>query len=163
MAFCTTRSQFAIGWLTGGNQRRFENLATMSPNPMGILASMAGESVGWCACGPRSRYALSTGPQSTIMRNRVRVEDETVWLLPCLFVREGYRGQGITYALISAAVELARTAGAIAIEGWPLAGSGSDAAERFLGREPMFDRLGFAPVDRPVPGRVIMRRELIAD
>jgi GNAT superfamily N-acetyltransferase len=163
MSFCTTRRQFAIGWLTGGNRRRFEGMAADSPNPMGILASLAGEPVGWCACGPRTRYALTTDPQSTVMRNRDRAEDETVWLLPCLFVREEHRAQGITYALIRAAVELARSSGAIAIEGWPLAGSDASPADGFLGRERVFDSLGFHLVDRPSPGRVLMRRELRAD
>jgi GNAT superfamily N-acetyltransferase len=163
MAFCTTRSQFALGWLNGGNQRRFEAMAAASPTPLGILASLAGEPVGWCACGPRSRYALATGPQSTIVRNRVRGEDESVWLLPCLFVRGGHRGHGVTYALVRGAVELARAAGAVAIEAWPVAGSDRTSADGFLGREQMFDQLGFSTVDRPNPGRVIMRRELIGD
>ena len=30
MAFCVTRSQFAAGWLNGGNQRRFGTLAAAS-------------------------------------------------------------------------------------------------------------------------------------
>jgi GNAT superfamily N-acetyltransferase len=88
---------------------------------MGILALRAAEPVGWCACGPR--YIAATTPRSKIMRNRARVEDEIVWLLPCLFVRAGRRGQGVTHALVRGAVELARREGACAIEGWPLAGS----------------------------------------
>ena len=84
---------------------------------MGILASQAAEPVGWCACGPRSRYVAATTPRSKIMQNRARDEDEIVWLLPCLFVRAGRRGQGVTHALVRAAVELARREGASAIEG----------------------------------------------
>ena len=38
-----------------------------------------------------------------------------VWLLPCLFVRVGHRARGITYALVQAAVDLARDQGASAI------------------------------------------------
>ena len=49
MAFCVTRSQFAAGWLNGGNQRRFGAMAAASSTPMGILASRAAEPVGWCA------------------------------------------------------------------------------------------------------------------
>jgi GNAT superfamily N-acetyltransferase len=163
MTFCVTRSQFAVGWLNGGNQRRFESIATTSPTPMGILASQDDEPVGWCACGPRSRYAAATSPRNKIMRNRVRAEDETVWLLPCLFVRAGRRGQGITHSLVRAAVELARREGAVAIEGWPLAGSEQRSADAFLGREQVFEDLGFSCVERPSPERVIMRLELSAD
>jgi GNAT superfamily N-acetyltransferase len=162
MSFCTTRSQFAIGWLTGGNRRRFEGMAAATPIPMGILASVGDSPVGWCACGPRSRYVSTSGPQATMMRNRAHDEDETVWLLPCLFVADGHRAQGISYALIRAAVALARSSGAVAIEGWPLAGSDRSPADGFLGRERVFDSLGFVSVDRPTPGRVIMRRDLFA-
>ena len=160
MAFCVTRSQFAAGWLNGGNQRRFGAMAAASSTPMGILASQAAEPVGWCACGPRSRYVAATAPRNKIMRNRARDEDEIVWLLPCFFVRAGRRGQGVIHALICAAVELARGKGASAIEGWPLAGSERRSGDAFLGREQVFEDLGFSCVERPSPERVIMRLEL---
>jgi GNAT superfamily N-acetyltransferase len=163
MAFCLTRSQFAVGWLNGGNRRRFEEMATLSSTPMGILASVAGEPVGWCACGPRSRYAVAISGRSKIIASRARAEDESVWLLPCLFVRVGCRGQGISHTLVRAAVELARSEGASAIEGWPLAGSEQRPADAFLGREQVFEDLGFTCVERPSPERVIMRLELSAD
>jgi len=160
MAFCVTRSQFAAGWLNGGNQRRFGAMAAASSTPMGILASQAAEPVGWCACGPRSRYVAATTPRSKVMRNRARDEDEIVWLLPCVFVRAGRRGQGVSHALVRAAVELARREGASAIEGWPLAGSERRSGDAFLGREQVFEDLGFNCVERPSPERVIMRLEL---
>jgi len=162
MAFCLTRSQFAAGWLTGGNQRQFSAMAATSSTPMGILASQAGEPVGWCACGPRSRYVAATSPRNKIMQNRARDEDEIVWLLPCLFVRADRRGQGVTHALIRAAVELARSEGASAIEAWPLAESERRSGDAFLGREQVFNELGFHCVERPSPVRVIMRLELEA-
>ena len=160
MAFCVTRSQFAAGWLNGGNQRRFGAMAAASSTPMGILASQAAEPIGWCACGPRSRYVAATAPRNKIMRNRARDEDEIVWLLPCFFVRAGRRGQGVIHALIRAAVELARGKGASAIEGWPLAGSERRSGDAFVGREQVFEDLGFSCVERPSPERVIMRLEL---
>ena len=127
---------------------------------MGILAFVAGEPVGWCACGPRARYAVVASGGSKIMSGRALAEDESVWLLPCLFVRAGYRGQGITYALVRAAVDLARREGALAIEGWPLARSDRQSGDAFLGSEKVFEDLGFSCVERPVPERAIMRLEL---
>ena len=157
-AFCSTGSQFASGWLLGRNRRRFEELAAAAPTPMGLLAVQDGEPIGWCACGPRSRYAGS--PRSTVIRSRDRAEDARVWLLPCLFVRAGSRGEGVTHALVAAAVDLARREGAAAIEGWPLAASVRASGDAFFGREQVFDELGFVCVDRPSPDRVIMRLEL---
>jgi GNAT superfamily N-acetyltransferase len=135
-------------------------MAAASSTPMGILASLASEPVGWCACGPRSRYLAATTARSKIMQDRARDEDEIVWLLPCVFVRAERRGQGVTHALMRAAVELARREGASAIEGWPLAGSEPHSGDAFLGREQVFEELGFSCVDRPTPERVIVRLEL---
>jgi GNAT superfamily N-acetyltransferase len=159
MAFCESRSQFAVGWLSGGNRDRFEAMATAGAAPMGILASVAGEPVGWCACGPRSRYTAAIGGRSKILRNGVRAEDESVWFVPCLFVRAGHRDQGITYVLVRAAIDLARREGAIAIEGWPVAGSDRRSSDAFLGREKVFEDLGFRCVERPSPQRAIVRLE----
>lgn len=163
MAFCVNRGQFAVGWFSGGNRRRFEAMTTAGATPMGVLASVAGEPVGWCACGPRSRYVVATSGRSKIMGSRAPAEDDSVWLLPCLFVRAEHRGQGVTYALVRAAVELARREGAVAIEGWPLAGSDRRSADAFVGREKVFEDLGFSCVDRPNTQRAIMRLRLGGD
>jgi GNAT superfamily N-acetyltransferase len=159
-AFCTTGGQFARGWLTGGNRRRFEAMARQGAAPMGILASVADDPVGWCACGPRSRYTAAIDGRSQLLHDRPRDEDDDVWLLPCLFVRDGHRGQGVTHALIRAAAALARREGALAIESWPSAGAAASSADAFLGREQVFEELGFSAVTRPSPRRVVMRLEL---
>lgn len=127
---------------------------------MGILASRSGGPVGWCACGPRTRYAAAEGGRSRLLHGLDRTEDEAVWLLPCLFVDAASRGQGVTYGLIRAAVELARDHGARAIEAWPTAGAEHRPADGFVGRESVFGHLGFRVVGRPSPDRVIMRLDL---
>jgi GNAT superfamily N-acetyltransferase len=160
MAFCATRAQFAAGWVTGGNRRRFEALTTTSAVPMGILARRAAEPVGWCACGPWSRYERSSRALIKIAGRQVDPERSAVWLVPCIFVRQGSRGQGVAHALVSAAVELAHSEGAHAVEGWPIARSVERSANAFLGREQLFEDLGFACIERPNPDRVIMRLEL---
>ena len=62
--------------------------------------------------------------------------------------------------MVAAAVELARQEGAVAIEGWPTSGSVGPAAAAFLGRESVFEELGFRCVGRPTAQRAIMRLEL---
>ncbi len=159
-AFCTSRFQFAAGWLTGGNRTRFESMAAHGVEPMGILASVSGEPVGWSACGRRSRYTTSVEGRGKLLRDRDCDEDERVWFLPCLFVRHDYRGQGVTYALVRAAADLARSKGAQAIEGWPVSGSDKHSAEAFVGREKVFEAVGFRRVALPDPKRAIVRLEL---
>ena len=160
MAPCTSRSQFARGWLLGGNARRFDALARSSPVPMGVLASVAGAPVGWAACGPRSRYVAAVDPANPLLAGRDATEDDTAWLLPCVYVRRDHRGHGVSHALVGAAVELARTNGAPALEGWPLAEVVGPSADAFVGREQVFAELGFRRVARPRPDRVVVRLDL---
>lgn len=160
MAPCTTRSQFALGWLTGGNRRRFEDLARTSETPMGVLARLSGEPVGWAACGPRSRYAGAEGHRRALLAVLDPAEDESVWLVPCLFVRADQRGRGVTRALVEAAVDLARERGAVAVEGWPLTGPDPAPADLFVGRQSTFEALGFRPEAQPDPRRAIVRLDL---
>ena len=160
MAFCTTRSQFAKGWLRGGNERRFEAMAATEQSPMGILAYRDDETVGWCACGPRARYLFPGSAANKIIDSRVSLDNETEWLLPCHFIHPDHRGEGLALILVQAAIELARSRGASAIESWPLARSVGRSGDAFLGREEVFEDLGFRRAYRPTPERVIMRLEL---
>jgi GNAT superfamily N-acetyltransferase len=159
MAFCTTRTQLALGWFGGGNRRRFVALAA-EPVPMGVVAVLDDEPVGWAACGPRSRYLSAVDPKNPLTAVMQRSEDEIVWLAPCLFVRPGRRGSGLTSVLLRAAVSLAAEHRAVAIEGWPVTGPDRRPGEDFVGREKVFADLGFRALDRPSPTRVIMRRDL---
>jgi GNAT superfamily N-acetyltransferase len=161
MSFCTSRAQFAAGWFGGGNRRRFETMASGNI-PMGVMAFLGQAPVGWAACGPRSRYLDANPSRHPMLGGRSRAEDDTAWLLPCLFVHPGHRGLGVSHALVKAAGSLARRQGAVAIEGWPLSTSESRSADAFVGREQLFAELGFRCVERPVPARAIMRLDLIA-
>jgi len=49
-----------------------------------------------------------------------RIDDVPVWSISCFYVRKGYRKQGVTSALIEAAVKTAKSAGAPALEAYPL-------------------------------------------
>lgn len=159
-AFCSTRRQFTTGWYGGGNHRRFEAMTVAGPHPMGLVAVTEGEPVGWCACGPRSRYTSALTGRSSLLADRPRNEDDRVWLIACLFVRPDHRAAGVVVPLLRAAVSLAREHGAIAVEAWPLAVGVRNDAEAHVGREGMFAHLGFRRIDRPHPERVIVRLEL---
>jgi GNAT superfamily N-acetyltransferase len=142
-----------------GSRARFEAFADGRDPPAGLLAYRDGEPVGWCAMGPRSRYAGAL--RSRVLRERDPGEDDQVWLLPCFFVRREARRTGLTRGLLTAAVEYARRHGATAVEGFPLsAGTRRAPADAYLGAEPVFAACGFTPVARPTEGRVVMRRDL---
>jgi GNAT superfamily N-acetyltransferase len=156
--FMSTGKQRQEGWGTA-NRERFEAFASRAKPPAGLLAYKDGVPVGWCATGPRSRYPAAIGPRAQMLKARDPAEDDDVWLVPCFFVRVGYRRAGVTDALLKAAVALAEASGATAIEGFPLA-EGAQATDGYLGKERQFERCGFTCIARPSPRRAVMRREL---
>ena len=160
MAFCTSGWQFAAGWYGGGNRRRFESMAVSSPAPMGVLAFIGEKPVGWCASGPRGRYTAAIAGRSSLLADRPRGEDDTVWLVACLFIDSSHRAAGIAMPLLHGAIALARSEGATAIEAWPLAAGVRRRDDEHLGRERVFARLGFRCIQRPSAVRAIMRLEL---
>ena len=161
MYFIASRADYSAGY-GRGNRSSFEALARASDQPVGLLAYREGRPVGWCAIGPRSRYERTIGPRTRILAGRDPAEDDAVWLVPCFFVRVGERGRGITRALLDEAVALARSHGAAAIEGFPRAAGLNPSPDDYLGREEWFAAAGFAPIARPTPRRMVMRRDLSA-
>jgi len=158
MWFLVPVKECHAGWGAVNNER-FNEFARGASPPAGLLAYRGAEAVGWCALGPRSRYARML--RSPTLKERDPAEDDTVWLVPCFFVRREARRSGVTRALLEGAVDLARKNGAPAIEGFPLAGDRRrSSGEAFLGVEPLFASCGFAAVARPSATRVVMRREL---
>jgi GNAT superfamily N-acetyltransferase len=135
------------------NRRDFRQIVEQGLPP-GLLAFQGDLAVGWCQVTPRSAL-----PQ--LDRNwRIRSPDDTpVWSISCFYVRKGHRRQGVTSALIEAASEVARKAGAPAIEAYPLDAELSPSATG-TGYASTFSRAGFTVVARRSPEKPIMRRYL---
>ena len=83
-----------------------------------------------------------------------------MWVIACFYVRKGHRRQGITARLISAAVSYARSAGAPAVEAYPLDGEVSPSSTA-TGYVSTFRAAGFTEVARRSPERPIMRLALL--
>jgi GNAT superfamily N-acetyltransferase len=150
--------QCQTGW-SGGNRLSFEELTKGEAEPVGLLAYQGDEPVGWIAVGPRARYERML--RTPTLAGHDPTEDRAVWFVTCFYVRRDARRSGVTRALLKAAVALARSHKAIAIEGYPLAGDARrSAAEAFVGVEPLFASCGFTAARRPSAARVIMRRDL---
>ena len=133
------------------NQRRREAMTTLArrPHAPGLLAFEGDEPVGWIAIAPRTELTRIETSRAT-----PRVDDEDVWVIPCVTVRRTARGRGIALALIRAAVAYATAQGAPAVEAYPRAGAtrtGDDNA--YFGTEPLFRRAGFQVVRQPLENR----------
>lgn len=128
----------------------------------GLLAFDGDEVVGWVAVAPRTELARIEKSRTT-----PRVDDEDVWVIPCVTVRKTARGRGIACELIRAAVQYAREHGAPAVEAYPRAGAGRTGDDNvWFGTEAMFRRAGFRVIRKPLENlprnwvpRVTMRIE----
>ena len=127
----------------------------------GVLAYCDGEVAGWAAVAPRSElpFALST--------KIPHVDSLPVWSAWCIHIRPGYRGRGISHALLDGAVGYARSQGAPAIEGYPVDNRGErvDLTMAYVGTRKLFEDAGFSKAadTRSVAGgfpRVLMRLTL---
>ena len=122
--------------------------------PPGLLALRDQLAVGWCRVTPRD----AVPGLDRAFRTR-RVDDVPVWSISCLYIRKGHRREGIMTALINAAIDYARAAGAPALEAYPLDGAVSPSATS-TGYASTFARAGFSEVARRSPERPIMRLQL---
>jgi GNAT superfamily N-acetyltransferase len=132
-----------------------------SETTSGLVAYLDGEPVGWCAVEVRTAYG------GLLRNNRVPWEgraedkaDDTVWAVTCVFARAGFRGRGIAYALVRAAVAFARERGARALEAYPLITQpGQKIAwdEIHVGTRSIFESAGLAEVSHPTLRRLVMR------
>lgn len=135
------------------NKAAFHKIVKKGPPP-GLLAFDGDVAVGWCQLTPREDLAWLERT-----RNLKRVDDVPVWCISCFYVRKGYRKKGVTAALIHAALDEAKRAGAPAVEAYPLDGELTPSAS-FTGYASTFARAGFKTIARHVPPRPIMRYEL---
>ena len=127
----------------------------------GLVAYLDGEPVGWCAVEPRPAYFGLLRVYRVPWQGRSEDKhDERIWSVTCVLVRAGFRGRGITYALVMAAVDFARKRGATAIEGYPMLTQPGQAViwdEIHVGTRRVFADAGFTEVSHPTPRRVVMR------
>jgi len=124
--------------------------------PVGVLAYLDGEPIGWCSIAPRETYAA-------LERYRALppVDDTPVWSVVCFFVDRLARRQGGTLGLLRAAVEYARSQGAEVIEGYPV--EPGPRLYTYMGSPETFRRAGFIDVTPPDQARQIMRFVVSAD
>jgi GNAT superfamily N-acetyltransferase len=130
--------------------------------PVGLLAYLHDDVVGWTRVVPRS-----TLPGITEHRALARIldEDPDAWWVSCFVMRREHRGSGIGVALLEAAVDWAAQHGASVLDGHPVDTDGltrtPSPSAVFTGTLAMFQRAGFTEIGRTYRTRPVMRRELL--
>ena len=130
-----------------------------SGQPPGLLAFDGDRAVGWCELAPRAELGWLARA-----RYLEPVDDLPVWSVPCFYVRSSHRGRGVMDALIEAALPVAASAGAPALEAYPVdTAVPSHTGNLFPGIAVAFTRHGFRVVARRKPDRPVMRKVLGPD
>lgn len=129
---------------------------------VGGVASLDDEPMGWCAVDRRGVYGRLRGSPVPWVGRVEDKDDDSVWAIPCLVARKGYRGRGITDAPVAAAVDHARRRGAAAVEGCPMLTGGARIAwdEMSVGAIGPSASAGSREVSHPSTRRLVMRLEL---
>ena len=137
------------------NKHDLRQLAA-SGAPPGLLAFDGGIAVGWCELTPRADLGWLARA-----RNLEPVDALPVWSIPCFYVRRTHRGRGVMGALIEAATTVSASAGARALEAYPVdTAVPAHTGNLFPGTVAAFTRHGFQVVARRKPDRPVMRRYL---
>jgi len=146
--------------LQGSRRGEFVAELCRQDPPPGVLAYDDGTPVGWAGVAPRSDLNSFARSNSKIPH----FDDLPVWTVWCFRTRAGNRGRGIAHALLTGAVDFARSYGAPAIEGYPVDNRGErvDLTMAYVGTRTQFERAGFTKVsdtDSVLDGfpRVLMR------
>jgi GNAT superfamily N-acetyltransferase len=134
------------------NKQDLSQLAASAQSP-GLLAFDGGVAVGWCELAPRTDLRWLARA-----RYLQPVDDLPVWSIPCFYVRRTHRRQGVMGALIAAALPVAASAGAPALEGYPVdTAVPAHTRNLFPGVVSAFAQHGFQVVARRKPDRPVMR------
>jgi GNAT superfamily N-acetyltransferase len=132
------------------NRDAFRQVVETEPSP-GLLAFAGDLPVGWCQLTPRTAV-----PQLDRTWRLRRIDKTPVWSISCIYVRKGYRKRGVTAALIQAAIQTAKAAGAPALEAYPLDPKLTPSASS-TGFLSTYLRAGFKVVARHTAPRPIVR------
>lgn len=125
----------------------------------GVVARRGHEIVGWMKLTPEDRVKKLYEQRPYRSLPCLQGSRAGVYTVGCFLVAEPERGRGLARALLASGIELARAAGARAIEAFPRRGEGLRDEERWLGPYRSFEALGFRAVSDSAPYPV-MRLEL---
>jgi GNAT superfamily N-acetyltransferase len=122
--------------------------------PVGVLAYLDGEPVGWVAVAPR--VALGALERFKAL---ARIDEQPVWSVSCFFLDRRIRGQGARLGLLNAAVAFALEQGARIVEGYPVE---PGKLYGYMGAPDIFRAADFVDVTPPGRERQIWRYTVAA-
>lgn len=126
-----------------GNRAAMERIVAANDAP-GLIAYENERPVGWVSVAPRLDFERIAGPA-----DRAPVGDAAVWSVVCFFIQPGRRGHGVGSALLSGAIDFARSHGAKVLEAYPIdRDSPISNGDAYTGLRSMFEKAGFRETGR---------------
>lgn len=104
---------------------------------VGFLVREGGDTVAWTGAGPKKGLPLL----ATKLGSRLSPADADIWSIGCIAVRQDRRGTALPQKIVAAVAELARNAGARALEAYPT--RPWDEPRSYRGSHRMYEQLGF--------------------
>jgi len=147
------RKDFTAG--QGDQNRLAQKEIVASGRTPGLLAYVDGIPAGWVAVEPRENYPVLNN--SRILKP---LDETPVWSVTCFYVAKKYRSQGLTVALLKAAIEHVEKHGGRVVEGYPVeprAGKKMAPVFVYTGLASAFKQAGFVEAGRRSETRPIMR------
>lgn len=139
-----------------GNKKLMKLLVDKN-KPVGLIAFLDKQPVGWLALAPREDYMK-------IENSRVfkRIDDKPVWSISCFFIKKEYRHKGLSGQLIKGAVEFAKRKKIKILESYPAIPYSKNVPHPFLwvGVLSSFIKNGFTIVQQQSKSRAMVRLEL---
>ena len=153
MFYRLKKIEFQEGKSDDGNKTAMKNIVWAN-KPVGLLGLYEGQPVAWCAFAPREDF-------SKLENSRVhrRIDDNSVWSIPCFFIDKNFRRQGVSVELLKGVVKYARKNGIKIIEAYPTIPTQEKLPDAFawIGLYKSFEQAGFEIVDRTSKNRPMVR------
>jgi GNAT superfamily N-acetyltransferase len=139
-----------------GNKKLMKQLVNKGM-PLGLIASINNEPVGWIALAPREDYMRMENSRSF-----KRIDDKPVWSITCFFIKKGFRHVGLSSELIKGAVDFAKKKKIKTLEAYPAIPYAEKVPHHFLwvGVLSTFIKNGFSIVQQNSKSRAMVRIEL---
>ena len=157
---CAWPVMSASQWRTTGVSERADALRDELSGPLapGVLAYVDETPAGWVRVGPRTAQQRLSRSRIVRQGSGEPIDAPDVWAATCFSIRKEYRHQGLSAALLDAAVEHARRHNARVLEAYPVDTALSSPSNNslFVGVLTTFLRAGFQIVSRPTPSRAVV-------
>jgi len=136
-----------------GNKKAMRNLVKAG-EPIGVIAYVKDEPVGWCAVAPREKFIRLEN--SRVLR---RIDDQPVWSISCFFIAKQYRRMGLSVELLNGVIKYCRKKKVKIIEAYPIKpySKSMPAAFAWTGIISAFEKTGFTVAKKWSKFRPIMR------